>query len=147
MQVETSDEPTVQEDSPAAPADGAAAPADGAAADEDSATTHEDSSAALDAYVDAERATLDALGELELYSSIDVEADYPSTVRFSYVFAEQLDPTTTTAELEATAPLLQQVCDSAVFPAMEQLGVVGPAVTYVYYNADGTQLWTQDFIG
>lgn len=104
--------------------------------------------AALDAYVEQERAALQATDPqlLETYSEITVEGVEPATIVFTYSFVDQIDTAAAVEQFEVVAAELQTVCDNQVFPAMESVGVTGsPQVTYTYLNADGTQIWTRTF--
>ncbi len=101
------------------------------------------SSAALDAYVASERAAMEGMPGLELYTSAEVEAVYPSTIRFSYVYADPIDPAAAAAYFDTLAATFEELCDTVIFPAMSQAGVVEPAVAYAYYNSDGSLIWEQ----
>lgn len=101
------------------------------------------SSAALDLYVAGERAALENMGGLEMYAGAEVEAVYPSTVKFTYIYVDAIDPAAAGAYFDAMASTLEELCTSVVFPAMTQMGVVDPAVTYAYYNPDGSLIWEQ----
>lgn len=121
------------------------APTDDPVAEEDAGDPASDvvSSAALDAYVAAERAAMEGMPGLELYTSAEVEAVYPSTIRFSYVYADPIDPAAAAAYFDTMASTFAELCDSVIFPAMTRAGVVDPAVTYAYFNADGSLIWEQ----
>ena len=103
------------------------------------------SSVALDLYVLSERAALANMGGLEMYAGAEVEAVYPSTVKFTYVYAEPIDPATAATYFDTMSSTLEELCTSVVFPAMEQTGVVNPAVTYGYYNPDGSLIWEKTY--
>lgn len=103
------------------------------------------SSAALDLYVLSERAALENMGGLEMYAGAEVEAVYPSTVKFTYIYAQPIDPASAVAYFDTMSSTLEELCTSVVFPAMTQTGVVDPAVTYAYYNPDGSLIWEQSY--
>lgn len=115
----------------------------------DSAAQADDAShQALDAYVDAERATIPAyLAESpDLYTDVSIEPEYPSGIVFTYVYAEALDQGAAAKYFDNLRDTMQDLCDNQVFPAMEKAGVTGDlSVTYTYANPDGTQLWTGTF--
>ncbi|WP_413452544.1 hypothetical protein AA0Y32_10225 [Georgenia phoenicis] len=138
---ETTSEPATQEAiaEETTPAAEETAPAQSKAADQE---------AALDEYIALEQAQLDAAGDsfAEIYSEITVTPQYPDTVVFSYTYAQQVDAALASEELAAQAKDLQELCETAVFPAMEATGV-GPTqqVTYIYTNADGSEIWSQTY--
>ena len=103
------------------------------------------SSAALDLYVAGERAAMENMPGLEMYGSVEVEAVYPSTARFVYVYAEPIDDATASTYFDTMASTFEDLCNSVIFPAMEQLGVVDPVIVYTYYNPDGALIWEQTF--
>ncbi|PVU83262.1 hypothetical protein DDP54_09960 [Cellulomonas sp. WB94] len=104
--------------------------------------------AALDAYVEAERATIPAIKESSpgVYSDISVQAVYPSTIDYHYVYVQQVDPTAANDYFESSMETLQALCDTKVFPAMASVGVTDPQkATYTFDNADGSELWSHTF--
>ncbi|MBD8063379.1 hypothetical protein [Oceanitalea stevensii] len=111
-------------------------------------TTAADSEAALDEYVAMEREQLEAAGDslAEVYSEVTVEAQYPDTAVFTYTYAQEVPAEEAATQLESMAGDLKELCETGVFPAMESMGV-GPSqkVTYVYNNADGSEIWSQTF--
>ncbi len=145
---EASTEPNSQVAS-AEPATPASAPSSAeVAASDTEAAPDQDVEAALDQYVALEQAQLDATGDAlaEVYSEVSVIAEYPNTIVYAYTYAEQMDPTATADQLASMSDTLKELCESAVFPAMEATGVTPTQkATYVYYNADGSELWTKTF--
>ncbi|WP_152190715.1 DUF4854 domain-containing protein [Georgenia satyanarayanai] len=116
--------------------------------EEEAETGAADQEAALDEYVALEQEQLEAAGDSlkEIYSEVTVTAEYPDTAVFAYTYAQQVDPEEAATQLESMAGELKDLCETAVFPAMESVGVTpNQRVTYVYNNADGTELWTQTF--
>ena len=103
------------------------------------------SRAALDAYVMAEQASAAATFDASVYDSVGVTALHPSTVVYSYVYANPIDPVAATEYFDGIITDFQEVCDTSVFPAMEEYGVVDPAAVYVYYSPDRTVLWEHTF--
>lgn len=104
----------------------------------------------LDAYVAAAQPQLaDVAASFRAkFSDIRIAAVHPGTVQYDYVFAVQMDPTIAAAALDASIPTLKATADSAVFPEMARAGITTAAkVTYTYYNADGTEIWTHTFNG
>lgn len=104
--------------------------------------------AALDTYVEAERATIPAILESApgMYSEVTVEGVYPDTVLFRYVYADVLDPAFAADYFEGMVPTFQTMCDTTVFPGMESAGVPGPQkVTFSFFNVDGSELWSKTF--
>lgn len=130
-----------------APEDPAEEPAEDPVAEEPAGDPAADaaSSAALDLYVAGERAALENMAGLELYAGAEVEAVYPSTVKFTYIYADAIDPVAAVAYFDTMSSTLEELCTSVVFPAMTQTGVVDPAVTYAYYNPDGSLIWEQSY--
>lgn len=107
-----------------------------------------DSEAALDEYVALEQEQIEASGDAlaEIYSEVTVEAQYPDTAVFTYTYAQEVDAEEAATQLESMAGELKELCETAVFPAMESMGVTpSQKVTYVYNNADGSELWSQTF--
>ena len=104
--------------------------------------------AALDTYVEAERATIPAILESApgMYSEVTVDRVYPDTVLYRYVYAEVLDPTFAADYFDGMVPTFQSMCDTTVFPGMESAGVPGPQkVTFSFFNVDGSELWSKTF--
>jgi len=103
---------------------------------------------ALDQYIALEQQQLDAAGDAlqEIYSEVTIVPEYPNTAVFTYTYAQPVDGQAAATELDAMAGELKELCETAVFPAMESMGV-GPAqaATYIYKNADGTEIWSQTF--
>jgi hypothetical protein len=117
-------------------------------AEEQEDTTAADPEAALDEYVALEQQQLEAAGDslAEIYSEVTVEADYPDTAVFTYTYAQQVDAKQAATELDGMAGELKELCKTAVFPAMESVGVTpNQKVTYTYNNADGSELWSRTF--
>ena len=103
---------------------------------------------ALDAYVASERAGLPAVKAQNpgTFSDLSVESIYPDTAEFRFVYAQQLDPVALSEYFDKMMPSLQTVCDTQVFPAMKKAGLVASQkVTYSYYNADQSLVWTHTF--
>jgi hypothetical protein len=103
------------------------------------------SSAALDAYVRAEQVSMAASIDASVYESVGATAIYPSTVVFSYVYANPIDPAAGTEYFDGMITTFQELCDTAVFPAMEEYGVVDPVVVYQYFGPDRTVVWEHTF--
>lgn len=103
---------------------------------------------ALDTYVKAERDTIPAILEATpgMYSEVTVESVHPDTVLYRYVYADVLDPALAADYFEGMVPTFQTMCDTTVFPTMEQVGVPGPQkVTFSFFNVDGSPLWSKTF--
>ena len=104
--------------------------------------------AALDTYVEMERAELEKTDPqlLEMYSDITVEGVDPGTVAFSYTYADELDPALAAEQFDLIASDLQELCDTQVFPAMKRVGVTDSLqVAYTYFNVDGSVIWSKTF--
>lgn len=104
--------------------------------------------AALDKYVELERAQLPAVQKANpgVYEEMTVEAEYPGTIVFRYVYATQVDAAEAVKYLDEMESKFQELCDDTVFPAMKQTGVTGDlGATYIYINADGTTMWEKTF--
>ena len=116
-------------------------PGKGASASESPDTTAAQRDA-LDAYVAAERASLPKVLKQNpgLYSDIVVKAEYPGTVRYRYVYAQNHDPAATARGLKKQFPKLQSLCETVIFRALESAGVSNPRASFMYYNADGSEL-------
>ena len=102
----------------------------------------------LDAFVEAERATIPAILDASagMYSEIDIVGIQPDTVEYSYVYAEPIDAAAALEYFESMIDTIQELCEAQVFPAMERAGVTGSQkVRYTYYNPDGSELWSHLF--
>ena len=109
--------------------------------------------AALERYVEAERAQLPQVMELTsgLYSNIEVTGRLQhsdgtrglpvgthAVVQFDYTYASPMDWPTTISALDAQKPLFEDACASMVFPAMREAGVTSPmGVVYTYQDVNG----------
>jgi hypothetical protein len=103
---------------------------------------------ALDAFVATERKSLPTIEQQNpgMFSDVTVESVYPDTVEYRYVYAEQLDPVALGEYFDKMVPTLQEACDTQAFPAMKSAGLVASQkVTYGYYNADGSLIWSHTF--
>ena len=103
---------------------------------------------ALEKYADAERSQLPSVMEANpgVFSDIQVEAIEPATIAFTFTYADVMDATATSSNLDGLAPDLQDACDTSVFPAMRSAGVEGDLqVSYTYLNNDGSEIWTRSF--
>ncbi len=102
----------------------------------------------LEDFVAGEAATVPTLMEAfdGLYSEIEVLAEQPDTVHYSYTYAEAVDVDAATELFDAQIDSLQESCDSVIFPAMEAAGVTGSqAATYSFHNRDGSLIWEHTF--
>lgn len=145
-ELETTPEPTTQEPTaePTTPAPAEESPE----AEVPDQEANPDQEAALDEYVALEQAQIDAAGEdlAAVYSEVTVSAEYPDTVVYAYTYAEPVDPNATATELDNMVSTMEELTESAVFPAMEATGVTPTQrATFSYYNADGTEIWTRTF--
>jgi hypothetical protein len=116
---------------------------------DNSSEQSEQPSEALEEYAAAERAQIPAILEANpgIYSDVEIEAEAPHTIVFSYIYAEQVDPAAATEYFETVVPEIETLCETQLFPAMEAAGVEGTqAARYVYVNADGSVLWEKDFV-
>ena len=81
-----------------------------------------------------------------VYSAVAIEAIAPDTIHYVYTYADQIDTEGVQEYFDGFAPTLQTLCDTQVFPAMEDAGVTPTQkATYTFYNADGTELWSHTF--
>ncbi|WP_062380835.1 hypothetical protein [Demequina pelophila] len=129
---------------------GVAAPAAEVADAAGSTSASAPADSALDAFVDAERASIPEIleGTPGTYAEVIVEARAPGSVDYTYVYAEAQDPELSQDYFDALVPTLQYLCDTHVFPRMADMGVQGvPEARYTYLNADGTELWSHSFSG
>lgn len=111
-------------------------------------------------YVEAERAQLPKLMDLYpgMYSEVRVEgtieeqngdrgipAGTYAVVWFYYTYANEMDWSTTIDGLDAQRSSIDELCRTAVFPAIKTAGVTGP-MSVVYSYDDGRSqfgpLWT-----
>jgi hypothetical protein len=102
----------------------------------------------LQRIVDSVRAQLPALltAAAGVYSNITVDPSGSDTLVITYTFANPVDPDTTSAKIDAQASTIQQVSDTTIFPAMKSGGLTGAIqATYIYLNADGSQIWEKTF--
>jgi hypothetical protein len=104
---------------------------------------------ALEAFVADQQSSIPAVMEASpgVYSDVAIEATAPSTIVFSYVYAEAVDVPSAAAYLDTMVSTLQSACDAQVFPAMEAAGVSDPQAVYTYLNPDGSEVWTHTFAG
>lgn len=80
------------------------------------------------------------------YSEIRITAVHPDTVEYAYLFAESVDPAAAVTYFDDNVAVLQDLCDTQIFPEMASVGItIDPKVRYSYYNADGAQIWSHDF--
>jgi hypothetical protein len=102
---------------------------------------------ALETYARMERASLASQDMFkDTYSDIEVETTDPGTISFTYVYAQQVDPSKASDYLDTMIPTLQTLVDTKVGPDMKATGVAEPRkVVYTYLNADESQLWTHTF--
>ncbi|WP_062069860.1 hypothetical protein [Demequina sediminicola] len=102
---------------------------------------------ALADYVASEEATVPGLLEDfdGLYTDINIAAVPPSTVEYVYYYAEPIDPDAAVEYFDGAIGEIQDLCDTQVFPGMEAAGIVDPAVTYIYFDSEGTELWEHTF--
>ncbi|VXB27865.1 hypothetical protein [Plantibacter sp. T3] len=103
---------------------------------------------ALLSYVDAERATIPQIMSQYpgLYSEVRIEGSLEesdgsrglsvgthSVVWFYYTYANPVDWSSATTALDGQRATIDSVCDSTVFPAMRNAGIIGPmGVVYSY---------------
>lgn len=104
-------------------------------------------SGTLDAFVAEQQAAIPAVMDASpgTYSEVRIEGVAPSTVVFTYVYAEAVDATAAAEYLDGMVETLQAACDSQVFPAMTDAGLTDPQATYTYLNPDGSEIWTHTF--
>lgn len=104
-------------------------------------------SGVLEAFVAAQQSSIPAILDAGagVYSDAAIEAVAPSTIVFSYVYAEAVDVPTAAAYLDTMVETLQAACDAQVFPAMVAVGISDPQVVYTYLNPDGSEIWTHTF--
>lgn len=102
---------------------------------------------ALDAFVAAQQSSIPAIMDATpgVYSEVAIEGTEPSTIVFSYVYAEAVDVPTAAAYLDTMVETLQAACDAQVFPAMEAVGISDPQAVYTYLNPDGSEIWSHTF--
>jgi len=103
---------------------------------------------ALDAFVATERDSLPTIEQQNpgVFSDVTVQSVYPDTVEYHYTYAQQLDPVALGEYFDKMMPGFQEACDTQAFPAMKRAGLVASQkVTYTYYNADGSLIWSHTF--
>lgn len=127
------------EETTSAPAEDTSAPAQ--------ESTEADASGALEAYVAREAAQIDTILDSSsgVYSDIWIDAEEPSTIVYTYQYAEPVDPDEATAYFDGVTDTLADLCESTVFPMMEAEGVESPQARYVYLNNDGSELWSETY--
>ena len=62
-----------------------------------------------------------------LYSDIVVKAEYPGTVRYRYVYAQNQDATATARGLKKQFPKLQSLCETVIFPRFGECRSLQPS--------------------
>jgi hypothetical protein len=112
--------------------------------EQDAVTAQEE---ALDAYVKAAQPQIAKAMEAYdgTYADFSFTAIPPSTVEYSYTFAEPVDPNAAVETFDSSVATLQATVDSVIIPEMERAGITDPKVVYTYYDADGSELWTKTF--
>ncbi len=106
--------------------------------------------ALLDAVVEASQSTIpDIINSYgDTYTDIKVLSDHVDTLIYEYYYAATQDRETLTANLDDSIETLQQSVDESVLPALVGAGITDdPKVTFSYFDADGTLIWTHTFSG
>lgn len=81
-----------------------------------------------------------------IYSNIEMEADQPNGMVYTYQYMDQLDAESVKQELDGQMPALEDAMETDVFPEMTDFGLEPPhVVTYRYLNADDTLIWEHTF--
>jgi len=104
--------------------------------------------AALDRYVEAERAQIPVLLEAtnQAFTDLRIESQSLDSTTYTFVFANQTDPVVASQAFDALVPTLKASFDSLTLPAMRAAGVQGTVhATYVYLNADNSSIWEKTF--
>ncbi len=116
-------------------------------AKEEPAAEEPQDGAALDAFVAEQQASIPAVMDASpgVYSDVAIEGTAPSTIVFSYVYAEAVDVAMAASYLDTMVDTLQAACDAQVFPAMESAGISDPQAVYTYLNPDGSEVWSHTF--
>lgn len=142
-----SDSPAEETGSSQSAATTAEKPAKEAPVAEEPAAEEPQDGAALDAFVAEQQSSIPAVMDASpgVYSEVAIEGTAPSTIVFSYVYAEAVDVPTAAAYLDTMVDTLQAACDAQVFPAMEAAGVSDPQAVYTYLNPDGSEVWSHTF--
>lgn len=101
---------------------------------------------ALERYVEASRAAVEA--ELEsfqdVYSDFTLRAEGSGTLVYEHTYRDQVDAGATRDAISASRSDFEQVAHDDVLPEMRSIGVSDPAVRWVYRNADGTEIVSID---
>lgn len=104
---------------------------------------------ALQELVDQENKQLEALDEelSDVYSDINVSYELPGTMIYAYTYKEQYDEVKELSDyFDGQIDSLQQILDTAVWPALDTFGHVGEKhAQYIYLNADGSTIWEKTF--
>lgn len=105
-------------------------------------TLDPDQSDALDEVVEAGQAEIPKLIDFfeGAFSDIEIEADHPSTIVYTYTYAEQVDADYARTEIESRIAMVQAACDTTIFPEMEKAGIGHPGARYIWQNADGSEI-------
>lgn len=110
-------------------------------------TTQAEESTPLSSYVDALQgqipSVLAAYGDT--FSDVEIVGYEPSTVEYAYTYAEQVDAVGSVDYFNTQIDYLQETVDAQLIPEMESFDIVDPQVTYTYYNADGSTIWSYTF--
>lgn len=108
--------------------------------------------AALEAYVEANRAEVEALvndpAYSDTYSVITIEAFAPDTVQYIYVYKEPVDMDVAVANFDSNFDTFNNAARDQLIPDMIANGIaIGPKVSWVYFQPDLTLIWTGTFDG
>ena len=110
------------------------------------ASTDTASFKALQKFVDASQDGIKSVAEASAgtYSKVAIEAEAPGTLVYEYYFATAQDAAAMKVEMDKQADSFGQVVTDTVLPAMKTAGVTdSPAVKYVFFNEDGSEIWSQ----
>lgn len=105
-----------------------------------SQTSTQQSSAALDAYVNENRAAIETQLEQrfgDVYSDVSAEGEGSSTIVFRYTFREPVGEAGRAA-LENQESTLQTIANDQILPEMIAAGIDDPSVRWIYQDPDGS---------
>ncbi len=118
------------------------------AAQDDAVLDDSEQAAALERFVEIQRAQIPALLDANagMVSDVRIDSRAPDSVIYTLTLAAHTDPMDASPMFDALVPTLQTACDTLVFPAMASVGMKGTMhAVYSYLNPDGSTLWEKTF--
>lgn len=81
-----------------------------------------------------------------IYSDFQILAVQPNGLEYVWVYADYVDPAIAGPAFDTQLETFQTEFDEQVFPVLVDAGIVDPIGRVTYKNADGSVIWTHDFV-